>query len=297
MLRCAEMEELLEQALVHAELARSERLIASVLVPLARAILFGPRPSSAAVARCEELLARARQIGPTVEAGISMMLAVLEAAQGRGERSAELSRRSKAILEELAPGPRVASAGQYAGLAALILGDPAAAERELRAVLRPPRRARRACRRLDGGRAPRARARRPRAPGGGGGAVRPQPRVGRSLGHRHARLRAERLGLRARRARGDTGVAVRHARDAVQLSAASDFTSQRGDAFYDLALVLEATGDVAGRSRRRERGGRALRGEGERRLGRASRCPRGSSRRLGPWIGSPLLPTLRRRTR
>jgi class 3 adenylate cyclase/tetratricopeptide (TPR) repeat protein len=246
MLRCAEMEELLEQALVHAELARSERLIASVVVPLARAILFGPRPSSAAVARCEELLARARQIGPTVEAGISMMLAVLEAAQGRGERSAELSRRSKAILEELAPGPRVASAGQYAGLAALILGDPAAAEQELRAAYD-----------LLAGLGERAVASTvaallARALVDLGRPVEAEELCALSLEwadpsdtatHAYARS-AWACALVARG--GDGGVAVRHARDAVQLSAASDFTSQRGDAFYDLALVLEATGDVAG---------------------------------------------------
>jgi tetratricopeptide (TPR) repeat protein len=246
MLRCAEMEELLEQALAHAELAKSDRLIAAALVPLARAILFGPRPASAAIARCEELLARARQIGPTVEAGISMMLAVLEAAQGRAARSAELSRRSRAIFEELAPGPRVASAGQYAGLAALILGDPGAAERELRASYD-----------LLAGLGERAVASTvaallARALVDLGRAGEAEELCALSLAwadpsdtatHAYARS-AWACALVARG--GADAEAVRHARDAVQLSAASDFTSQRGDAFYDLALVLEAAGDVVG---------------------------------------------------
>jgi class 3 adenylate cyclase len=244
-LRCAEMESLLERALVHAEAARDERLTATVLISLARAILFGPDPASAASARCEELLARARRIGPTVEAAISMMLAVLEAAQGRAERSHELSLRSTSVLRELAPGPRVAAAQQYAGLAALILEDPERAERELRASYEL----------LDGlgekAVASTVTALLARALVELGRAAEAEPLCALSLewadeGDLATQAYARSAWACALVARGDVEEAKRHALRAVELSAVSDFTNQRGDAFFDLALVLQAAGDVAG---------------------------------------------------
>ncbi|MDX6504189.1 MAG: hypothetical protein QOE29_1314, partial [Gaiellaceae bacterium] len=242
-LRCAEMEELLERALVHAERAGDERLIAGVVISLARAVLFGPDPASAAAARCEQLLERARRIGPTVEASLSMMLAVLEAAQGREERSRELSQHSTSVLRELASGPRVAVAGQYAGLAALILGDAMTAERELRASYELlDRLGERAI-------ASTVTALLARALVDLGRHAEAEELCALSLewadpGDLASQAYARSAWACALVARGAGDEAKRHARDAVELSAASDFTNQRGDAYFDLALVLRACGET-----------------------------------------------------
>jgi class 3 adenylate cyclase len=244
-LRCAEMEALLEQALVQAELAGDERLVATTLMSLSRAIVFGPDPASLAIARCEQLLDRARRIGPTVEASISTKLAVLEATQGRAGRSQELFAHSTRILRELAAGPHVATAQQYAGLGALILGDATWAERELRASYE-----------LLESLGERAVASTVTAL-----LARALVELGRAdEAERFCRLSLEwadpgdvatqayarSAWACARAAAGAYEEAAANAREAVELSAASDFTNQRGDAFFDLALVLAAAGDDEG---------------------------------------------------
>ena len=101
-LHCAEAERLLELALEQSERVSDDRLIASTLVALARAVLFGPRPANEAAKRCEELLAHARRLGPTAEASISIRLAPLEAMRGHAERARRLAHDSIAVLEETA---------------------------------------------------------------------------------------------------------------------------------------------------------------------------------------------------
>jgi class 3 adenylate cyclase/tetratricopeptide (TPR) repeat protein len=244
-LHCAEAERMLDLALIHGERVSDDRLIASILIALSRAVLFGPRPADEAAKRCEELLARAHRLGPTTEASISSKLAPLEAMRGRAERARSLARDSIAVLEETASPLAVASALQYAGLAELALGDAARAERHLRrsvalfeelgdrsvasstaALLS---RALVVLGRLDESERFSALA----LEWGGRDDIVTQA---------YARS-ARALVLLARE---EPDEARREAELAVELSAASDFRSQRGDAFLDLAAVLRVCGDERG---------------------------------------------------
>jgi class 3 adenylate cyclase/tetratricopeptide (TPR) repeat protein len=244
-LRCAEAERMLELALVQSERVSDDRLIASTLVALARAVLFGPRPADEAAKRCEELLAQAHRLGPTAEASISIRLAPLEAMRGHAERARRLARDSIAVLEETASPLLVAGASQYAGLAELVLNDALRAERHLR-------------RSLDllehlGD----------RSVASSSAALLSRALV--DLGRLDESDRLSSLALewsgrddivtqayaRSARAlvllaRNATDDARREAQLAVELSSGSDFTSQRGDAFLDLAVVLQGCGDEPG---------------------------------------------------
>jgi class 3 adenylate cyclase/tetratricopeptide (TPR) repeat protein len=241
-LRCAEAGRLLEQALVHAERAGDDRLTASLLVELARAIVFGPLLVSDAAKRCEELLSRADRIGPATGAEIMIRLAVLEATRGRPERARELVRTSIDVLEETAARRRVAGAEQYAGLAELTLGDADRAEHHLRRSFEQ-------LERLG-----------ERAVASSSAALlsRALVELGRfDEGERFASVALDWGGeddivtqAYARSAlafvfvaRGAVDDARREALAAVEVSASSDFTNQRGDAFFDLALVQRACGD------------------------------------------------------
>jgi tetratricopeptide (TPR) repeat protein len=150
-------------------------------------------------------------------------------------------------MEELALGPMVAVAAQYAGLASLVAGDPEHAERELRtagelleelgertvastvAALRA--RALVELERYE--EAERA------ALLGLGWAD-----AGDVVSHAYARGAL----ARALAARGQMSEALANARQAVELSSAHDALNQRGDALLDLALVLGAAADEQGAS-------------------------------------------------
>jgi class 3 adenylate cyclase/tetratricopeptide (TPR) repeat protein len=243
-LHCGDMEDLLERALPRAEHFGDQRLVAVVLIALAQAVLFGPRPAVEAGSRCETLLERARAIGPTAAARISMMLAVLEASLGHSARARALQAESRAVVEELAA-PEVAIAAQYAGLAALIAGEPERAEQELRSaeVLLEQIGERTVASTVA---ALRARA---------------LVELGRDEDAERAAMRA--LGwadaddvisqvyargalARSFAARDDADAALENAHRAVELASESDSLNQRGDAHFDLALVLGVTGDLEG---------------------------------------------------
>ena len=242
-LRLSEMEEILDSALPVAERAADDRLVAEVLKGLAQAAVFGPRPAAGAVVRGELLLARAREIGPVAAATIAMLLGVIEATAGNRERARELGTASKAVMEEVAPGWMVAGAQMYAGLALLTSGEPYAAETELRQAVDLMARhgeravastavALRARALLELGRADEAeRDARVALEWADPGDVVSQAYARGTL----ARLLA---------ARGESAEAVRNARQAVALSAASDFLTQRGDALFDLGITLDAKGDA-----------------------------------------------------
>jgi class 3 adenylate cyclase/tetratricopeptide (TPR) repeat protein len=242
-LRLSDMEEILERALPVAERAGDDRLVAEVLKGLAQAAVFGPRPVAEAVARGERLLARAREIGPMAAATIAMLIGVVEAAAGNRDRSRALGADSKAVMEEVAPGWMVAGAELYAGLAMLTGGDAEGAEAELRHA------------------ADLMTAHGERAVASTTVALRARAllELGRAEEAEHdARLALEwadpgdvvsqayARGTLARllAARGESTEAVENARQAVALSAASDFLTQRGDALFDLAIALEADGDA-----------------------------------------------------
>jgi class 3 adenylate cyclase len=241
--RLSEMEQLLDRALPAAERAGDERLVAEVLQGLAQAAVFGPRPAEEAVARGEVLLARAREIGPTAAATIAMLLGVMEATRGNRDQARKLGAESRRVMEEVSPGWMVAGAELYAGLASLTLGEAEQAETELceaaellaqhgeRGVASTVAALRsRALLELDRHTEAEQQAR----------LALEWSDPGDVVSQAYARGALARLLA----ARGAMGEAAAEARKAVDLSAASDFLNQHGDALLDLALVLEAAGDA-----------------------------------------------------
>ena len=247
-LRLADEEGLLERALVHAERAQDDRLIAAMLVPLARSVLFGPRPAAEAVPRVEQLLVRAQRIGPTIAATVTLMLGVLEAIRGRAIRARELVAASLAVLEESASPLSFARALSWAGLAESTLGNAERAEQHLRRSFDMHER--------FGER------------GVGSTAAALLARALVDLGRVEESERLSSLALdwssagdiatqsyaRSARAlalvaRGAIEEGRREALAAVELSAGSDFANQRGNASLDLAVVLSACGDELGARR------------------------------------------------
>jgi class 3 adenylate cyclase/tetratricopeptide (TPR) repeat protein len=129
--RVAAMEEVLERALAYAERAGDRREVSWILGSMARVALVGPRPVEAGIERCLELRERARG-APGLQPVVDSMLAVLEAMRGRFQDARERCAHSRAVLEELGLRVRFAQLGMYRGMAELVAGDAAAAERELR---------------------------------------------------------------------------------------------------------------------------------------------------------------------
>lgn len=130
--RCREMEDVLEDALLHAERADAERERSWALGSMCRAALLGPRPVPEAIARCS--WARSSAQGDiVVEAYADSCTAVLEGMRGRHEYAIELHSRAARLLADVGLDVLHASIQMYAGISALIAGDPVAAEQELRA--------------------------------------------------------------------------------------------------------------------------------------------------------------------
>jgi class 3 adenylate cyclase/tetratricopeptide (TPR) repeat protein len=240
-LHWADAEDLLERAVVSAERSGDRRLVATVLVDLARAAVFGPRPVEDAVSRCEALHERARAIGPMAGASISMMLGVLEASVGNADRSRALEDDGKAVMDELAPGA-VLSFGHYSALASLILGDPEHADRELSSVGKQLQQ------RGERGIASTVAALRSRAMVELGRFEEAERVATMALAwadaddvvsHAYARGAL----ARSLAARDRMREALENAHMAVELSSRGDFLNGRADALFDLAMVLDAAGD------------------------------------------------------
>ena len=129
--RCAEMEEMLDRALVHAERAGAGREISWVLGSVCRAALLGPRPVEDAILRCQD--ARARGHGRVVvEAYADASLAVLRAMLGHFDEGRQLYASTRTLLEDVGLTTLVASMQMYAGMVELLAGRDEAAEREFR---------------------------------------------------------------------------------------------------------------------------------------------------------------------
>jgi class 3 adenylate cyclase/tetratricopeptide (TPR) repeat protein len=128
--RCAEMEEVLERALVHAERAGARREISSILGLMTPVALVGPRPVDDAIQRCIEI--RDRGGGILAEAHANFVLAVLEAMEGRTQEARQLYVHTAQTLEDAGLMALLASLRMYPGMVELLAGDFEAAERELR---------------------------------------------------------------------------------------------------------------------------------------------------------------------
>jgi tetratricopeptide (TPR) repeat protein len=130
--RCREMEKALEDALAHAERADAERERSWALGSMCRAALLGPRPVPEAISRCSWARSSA-QGDVVVEAYADSCTAVLETMRGRNDYAVELHSRAARLLADVGLDVLHASIQMYAGISALIAGDPIAAEQELRA--------------------------------------------------------------------------------------------------------------------------------------------------------------------
>ncbi|MGH3019978.1 MAG: adenylate/guanylate cyclase domain-containing protein [Gaiellaceae bacterium] len=130
--RYADMEGVLERALVHAERADDKRGRSLILNGLTRAALLGPAPVEEALQRSESTLAGARG-DPALEAVSFATIGHLKAMVGRFDEARASYRDSRAIGEEFGRSSWLAALPLYSGPIELLAGDPAAAERELRA--------------------------------------------------------------------------------------------------------------------------------------------------------------------
>jgi tetratricopeptide (TPR) repeat protein len=234
--RMATTEEVLERALVHASNAGDRRQTLEILEVLGRALVIGPRPVEEGARRCRDILELARD-EPRLDAWTRSMLAVLEAMRGREDEARRLyqdSQRGLAALGLILP---LSGARMYAGVAELVLGNPAAAEREFRD----------GCSMLE-------------EIGERGTLSTMTAFLARALAVQGHYQEVEQLTVASERAasesdlasqvlwrgararalahRGEFDAAERLAREAVSMSEAADFTNTRADLLVDLADVL-----------------------------------------------------------
>jgi class 3 adenylate cyclase/tetratricopeptide (TPR) repeat protein len=238
--RAANMEHVLDRALLHARRAGSQRELGFVLNGLARAVLVGPTPVDVALRRCGEILEEAAG-DRTQEAILSIWAAILEAMRGDFDRARALCATSRVTLEELGQKLRAVALQGYVATVELLAGDLVAAENLFRSALdtlqplgeQPNVRliaARLADLHVQLGRPDEAerlvQLSRETAPPDDVGT--------------HVRWRIALAGVLARR--GEHDGAVELARDAVAIAAQTDWLNMRGDAQMSLARTLATAG-------------------------------------------------------
>lgn len=121
--RCAEMEQVLERALTHAERAGERRQRSRILGDLARATVIGPRSVGDGIDRCNRILERADDDVP-LRAVAETMLAVLEAMSGRFDDARERWQSSMGRLEAVGLSVTVAILQMYRVFVELLAGTP-----------------------------------------------------------------------------------------------------------------------------------------------------------------------------
>jgi DNA-binding SARP family transcriptional activator len=232
----AAAEEVLERALGHAERGGERRAAASLLTFTARALLLGPVPVEAALARCRALLDH-DAADRTVEAPVFSASAWLHAMRGDFVEARRLCARSRALYEEFGLTTALAGLSLFSGPVELLAGDPVAAEVELRRGLdlleRMGDRSRRstvaaflAAALAEQGRTEEAEALSIMA-------------ADAALSHdAHTQIAWRGPRARALARRGANTDAERLAREAVALAESTDSPSVQGDALLDLATVL-----------------------------------------------------------
>jgi class 3 adenylate cyclase/tetratricopeptide (TPR) repeat protein len=118
--------------IAEAELAHDDTMAIRMLPALAQCSLYGPTPVPEAIVRCEGLLERARGDRKAV-ALVQTAMAHLEAMRGDTDRGRELYREARDGLEGLGWKLLAALTSLDSAWVEMLGGDPAAAERELRA--------------------------------------------------------------------------------------------------------------------------------------------------------------------
>jgi hypothetical protein len=132
-LRCriAEAETAAAEAIGHARLAGDEPTEGWARGVLAQAAFWGPVPVADGIRRCRALL---QQAGGNRRAEVTALqsLAGLQAMAGEAEQAMATADRAVARAEDLGANREAALAREFAAAAAMLAGDPAAAERHLR---------------------------------------------------------------------------------------------------------------------------------------------------------------------
>jgi class 3 adenylate cyclase/tetratricopeptide (TPR) repeat protein len=123
--------EALERAASHAEQAQEWAIRSNVLAWLPTRLYRGPMPVSNALARCRELLERARG-DPPAEAGALAAIGALEASSGHFDEARRLDALSRAIRQELGLTHALGIGYIFSGEIEWLAGDPAAEEAALR---------------------------------------------------------------------------------------------------------------------------------------------------------------------
>ena len=124
--RAAEMEDVLERALTHAERARDWQMQSRILGYLARAIMTGPRPVPEAIARCTSILERAGD-DVVLIAVTETMLGMLEAMRGKFSLARSYAEAATGRLEAVGLSVTVAVLQMYSGWIELMSETPARA--------------------------------------------------------------------------------------------------------------------------------------------------------------------------
>jgi len=129
--RFGELSAAAERAAEHARLAGDTRLQTGAAMGIARAAFSGPTPVPQAIARCEELLARASG-DKSLEGVVLCLLAPLRAMQGEFDTARDLYARGRATLDDI--GGKLTAAFTTFNLATveMLAGEPSAAEQALR---------------------------------------------------------------------------------------------------------------------------------------------------------------------
>jgi DNA-binding SARP family transcriptional activator len=131
--RCAEARLILESALVHADRAGDRHSRRRCTQGIVGNLCAGPTPVAEAITRCRELLGASK--GEEVrEAFVLRGLGLLYAMAARPEEARDCLRRSDAVLNDIGHFTITYSRGGLAARASHLLGDPAAAERNLDVV-------------------------------------------------------------------------------------------------------------------------------------------------------------------
>lgn len=121
--RAAEMEEVLERAMTHAELAGDWQMQSRILGYLARAVMTGPRPAAEGIERCAAILKRAGD-DVVLRAVTETMLGILEAMRGNFDAARLFVGDAKRRLEAVGLTVTVAVLQMYSGWIELMAGTP-----------------------------------------------------------------------------------------------------------------------------------------------------------------------------
>jgi tetratricopeptide (TPR) repeat protein len=124
-----------ERAFAHARRAGDERKANEALIQIGIDLIYGPTPAEEAIRRCKAVLEET-SISRWSEMGFMDALAVHEAMLGSFGAARELVERVRAMTEDLglARGLPFILRAEHAWIVETLAGDPAAAEREIRAA-------------------------------------------------------------------------------------------------------------------------------------------------------------------